>query len=190
MILALDEHTVEADLMAGRLSCGCGGRLAPWSHARPRSIRRRAGSHALVRPRRGRCTACLRTHVIVPAHSLPRRRDATEVIGTALHLAATGPGHRTVAEQLALPPSTVRNWLRRARSLADQLYAVGLRTAHAYDPGLGPITPRPTPLADAVEALGLMASAVVRRLGLVDVSAWSLIAILSGGILSRRVRSG
>lgn len=186
MILVLDERTAEADLAAGLVSCGCGGRVAPWGHARLRSVRQRAGVHMVVCPRRGRCKRCGRTHVILPAHSLPRRRDATEVIGTALRLAAIGRGHRAVAEALALPASTVRNWLRRARELADQLYAVGTRTAHAIDATVDTDSPQATPLADAVEALGRMAAVVVRRLGPVGVGPWCLIAVLTGGLLVPR----
>lgn len=190
MIVALDEEGVEADLAAGRLSCGCGGRLAPWSYARTRLVRQRGGPDVAVRPRRARCRACGRTTVVLPAHALPRRCDATEVIGAALHLAAEGHGHRRVAEALGRPPSTVRNWLRRARHLAEELYAIGVHTAHAYDPELAPVAARPTPIAGAVEALAVMARAVVRRLGLVGVSPWRLIAVLSGGLLARPAPSG
>jgi hypothetical protein len=43
--------------------------------------------------------------------------------------------------------------------------------------------PRATPLADAVEALGLAASAAVRRLGWTGTSPWGIIAAISRGLL-------
>ncbi|MGH2881240.1 MAG: sigma factor-like helix-turn-helix DNA-binding protein [Solirubrobacteraceae bacterium] len=44
-----------------------------------------------------------------------------EVIGRALMAAADGVDHRRIAAELGLPESTVRNWLRRARALADEI---------------------------------------------------------------------
>lgn len=190
MILGLKDEAIEADLVAGRISCGCGGRLGPFGHARPRPIRQRDASHVRLQPRRGRCGTCKATQVILPACALPRRRDATEVVGTALYLAARGHGHRSVAATLALPPSTVRNWLRRARRHAEQLYAIGVRNAHDFDANLGPMTVRPSPLTNAVEALGVMARAIVRRVGPLGVSPWCLIAVMSGGLVTPRVASG
>ena len=114
MIVSLYEDKVELDLLAGRLSCACAGRLAPWGHARPRVVRHQDGHHVSSRPRRVICTSCRRTHVLVALAALPRRRDAVETVGAALLKAAGGHGHRVIADQLGLPPSTVRNWLRRA----------------------------------------------------------------------------
>ena len=40
LIVGSDPGRVETELWSGRLSCpGCGGRLAPWGHARQRPIR-------------------------------------------------------------------------------------------------------------------------------------------------------
>jgi hypothetical protein len=44
--------------------------------------------------------------------------------------------------------------LRRARERAGWLRALAMRRALEADPVLGPVTPRRSPLADAVEALG------------------------------------
>lgn len=186
MIVALDED-VESELAAGRLSCRCGGRLAPWSYARTRVVRQRSGAEVAIRPRRGRCVACGRTTVVLPAQALPRRRDATEVIGEALYLAARGHGHRSIAERLARPPSTVRNWLRRARALAEALRCHGLRVAHDCDPMLAPCAAHDTPIANAVESLAVMARAFMRRLGVVGISPWRVIAFKTGGLLVERV---
>ena len=43
-------------------------------------------------PRRGRCTGCRRTHVLLPASVLLRRADAVTVIGVALLAKARGRG--------------------------------------------------------------------------------------------------
>lgn len=187
MIVVLDD--IESELAAGRLSCRCDGRLAPWGHARLRIVRQRNGAQAAVRPRRGRCVACRRTAVLLPAHALPRRRDATEVIGAAVYLAARARGHRSVAEQLARPSSTVRSWLRRARNLAEQLYAHGLAVAHELDPLLASCAARGAPLANAVEVLAVMARASMRRLGVVAISPWRIIVFKTGGLLLARTPS-
>lgn len=77
----------------------------------------------------------------------PCRRDAIEVLRTALHRAAKGQRHRTIAKQPDRPqPSTVRNWLRRARGLAEELHDVGVSKLAAIDPTFGPIVLRATPL--------------------------------------------
>ena len=124
-----------------------------------------------------------RTHVLVPPATLPRRRDAIEAVGAALLKAAGGHGHRVIAYQLGLPPSTVRNWLRRARRRAEHLRGQAVRALFALGGEVPDIEPRATPLADAVEALGLAASAVVRRFGWTGTSPWRIIAAISGGLL-------
>jgi hypothetical protein len=52
------------------------------------------------------------------------------------------------------------------------------------------IEPRATPLADAVEALGLAASAAVRRFGWTGTSPWRIIAAISRGLLLARLPGG
>jgi hypothetical protein len=125
-----------------------------------------------------------------PAASLPRRRDAVETVGAALLKAARGHGHRVIADELGLPRSTVRNWLRRARSRAEWLRCQAIRAALELDGGLPPVTPRTTPLADAVEALGLFSSAVVRRFGWSGTSPWRLIAVMCRGQLLTALPDG
>lgn len=90
------------------------------------------------------------------------------MVGNAFHLAANGQGHRALADQLDRPPSTVRTWLRRDWGLAEELHDAGLRKLAAIDPIFGPIVRRATPLARAVEVLGLVAAPIVRGLVLTD----------------------
>lgn len=183
MILTVHQDRAEAELHAGRLSCECAGRLRPWGHARSRLIRQRDGSHVALRPRRAICTLCERTHVVLPLASLPRRTDAVETVGDALFKAASGYGYRTIARELALPPSTVRNWLRRACGRAEWLRQRAVRAGHDIDICLPFSPPRASILADALDALALAASAAIRRFGWVGTSLWRVIAALSGGHL-------
>src|SRR6266699_3621485 len=97
------EKSVEARLKAGRLACWCGGVLRPWGHARPRQVVTFAGP-AVVRPRRGICRdGCGRSHVLLPAWLLSRRRYAAAVIFAALALRAAGLKAPAVAARLRLP---------------------------------------------------------------------------------------
>jgi hypothetical protein len=52
------------------------------------------------------------------------------------------------------------------------------------------MTPRATPLAEAVDSLGHAAAAMVRRLGLVGVPPWSIITMVSHGNLIGRIQDG
>ena len=191
MIVVLEEAQARRELAAGRLACpGCGGRLRPWGHARARPVRHRDGQRAWVRPRRACCAGCGATHVLLAAVVLPRRADGVEVVGAALLAAAGGRGHRPIAAALGVPPDTVRGWLRRARQRAGWLRALAMRQAFELDPVLGPVVPRRSRLADAVEALGLAVAALTRRLGVLAASSWQVIAALTGGRLLAPLRSG
>ena len=64
-------ESVEARLRSGLLACWCGGMLRPWGHARPRRVATFAGP-AVVRPRRGICRGCGRSHVLLPGFLLSR----------------------------------------------------------------------------------------------------------------------
>lgn len=108
VMVGSDVVEVERRLRAGELFCPCGGGLAPWGHARQRSVRG-AGD---LRPRRARCGSCLVTHVLLAVSCLQRRADGVDVIGAALRAKAAGAGHRRIAQRLDRPVSTVRGWLR------------------------------------------------------------------------------
>ena len=82
VMVGSDSAEVERRLGAGELVCPCGGVLARWGHARPRTVR----GVGLLRPRRARCVACRVTHVllavVVPAAPGRRRRgDRCRVAG-------------------------------------------------------------------------------------------------------------
>jgi hypothetical protein len=54
--------------------------------------------------------------------------------------------------------------------------------AHQNDAELGPIVARASPIADALEALGVAAAAIVRRLGPVE-SPWQVISALTDTLM-------
>jgi Domain of unknown function (DUF6431) len=188
MILVLDEAQATDEIASGEHCCPCGGRLGWWGHARVRVIRQLDGSHTLLRPRRVACAVCRRTQVVLPAWSLPRRRDSTETVGAALLMATEGRGQRTIAAQLDRPTSTVRNWLRGARLAAERLRQTAVVAAYELDAGHAVMGARVTVLAEAVDALGHAAAAAVRRFGLVGASPWQIIAMISRGQLLTPLR--
>lgn len=166
LMVGNDAGAVECDLAGGGLSCpACdGGRLRRWGWARVRVLRRGGGSERF-RPRRSRCGSCGVTHVLLPVRSLLRRRDAAEVIGAALVAKTAGVGHRRIAADLGVPATTVRGWLRRFAARAGFLRGQFMAVAHVLDRDLGRVEPRGSPEADAIEAVGVAASAAARRFG-------------------------
>ncbi len=180
LMVGPDPGVVERELTAGELSCpACCGELRPWGHTR-RWLRDRA-TERVVALRRSRCRSCLGTHVLLPVVTLGRRLDLAGVIGAALVAKAAGVGHRRVAAALGLPRTTVRGWLRRFAARAELVRAQFTALAYALDPELTPITPRGSPAADALEAIGVAARAAARRLG--PAPPWSFAAGASGGRL-------
>lgn len=179
LIVDDDPERVEAELLAGNILCpACGGTLGPWWFSRRRKLRDEEGTLAL-HPRRGRCRSCRVTHVLLPNVALLRRVDTAAVIGGTLMSAAKGLGHRKVADEVDRPASTVRGWLRRARARAGRIEVHFVAWAHVLDPNLDPISPPESPLADAVEAIGVAARAASLRLG--PRPAWAWASVMSGG---------
>ena len=119
----------------------------------------------------------------MPTSTLLRRLDLVEVIGAALLAGATGLGHRRIAAALGRPATTVRGWLRRFGRRAAEVRALVAHLANWYDADLGPIAPRGSPTADAVEALGVAAAAFVRRFGPLGCSPWRLVSGMTGTLL-------
>lgn len=182
-IVGTDAPEVERALLAGELACpDCDGRLRPWSRARERVVRRRR-SEERRRPRRSRCSRCGLTHVLLAEDSLLRRRDAVEVIGAALVAKATGHGHRRVAAELGVHPSTVRGWLRRFAASAEAIRSFFTVLAHHLDPLLAPLAPAGSETADALESIAAAARAAVTRFG--PRPPWAFASAASvGGLLS------
>lgn len=173
---------VVKDLAAGLVACpGCGGRLKRWGFASERKLRTLAGERRL-RPRRTRCSSCRASHVLEPASTVVRHRDAAEVIGTAWLAKVAGAGHRAIAVQLDRPVSTVRRWLRRLAARAEALRTAATWWAHQLDTGTGPLNPAGSALADALEAVGVAVAAATRRLG--PRPPWEAANALTGGLIA------
>lgn len=178
----MSSERLEAALAAGSVSCpDCGQPLAPWGWARERELRTSAGGR-LVRPRRTYCGRCERTHVLLPAGCVPRRRDCAEVIGQALVAKAHGAGHRMIAARLDRPPGTVRGWLRAFARRAEGLRRVGVSSTLEMGDGLALARPSGRPFADALEALACAARACVLRFGRIAAE-WELIVAVCAGEL-------
>lgn len=182
-----EAFSVESDLAGGRLACpGCKGRLRPWGWARERLIRHGTGARrSLVRhrPRRGRCSGCAATHVLLEAGLAARRADAAAVIAAAVEAkAADGTGHRVIAARLGRPASTVRGWLRAfaasAGGIAEEFTALAHRDG-ADAAGLWP-APAPTPAGRALAAVAAYAGVLAARFGVATL-AWQSAGLTAAG---------
>lgn len=192
MIIVVDVDQAEQDLAAGRLACPhCRGALRAWSHAARRRVRQLDAPDLQVRPRRARCAACGATQVLLPASCLPRRADATDVVGAALLAKAQGQGYRRIARDLHRPVSTVRRWLRRATGgQVEWLRRRGVDRAHLLDAEvLAHLEPQRTDLAGALAALGAAVAAWRRRFAR-HATAWTLIGVFTGGRLLGPIPTG
>jgi transposase-like protein len=181
LIVGTDEAAVEVELTSGRLNCPvCASGLRPWGHGVDREVRLRARSERRCF-RRSICRPCQATHVLVPEDTLVRRRHGAEVIGAALTAKARGHGHRRIAKDLDVAPSTVRGWLRRFAAKAVALREHFVRWAHSMDPGHDDLSPGGSAFHDAVAAIGVLGIVAVRRSG--PRPPWSLASYLTGGCL-------
>jgi Homeodomain-like domain len=181
-----DGAAVERRLAQGRLVCpGCGQRLGPWGYARPRVLREQGVARRRLRPRRGRCAGCGRTHVLLPVGVLVRRADAAVVVGAALVAKAAGWGHRRIAVWLGRPASTVRGWLRRFAARAGLWRAAFTTLLCELDPDPPVLEPAGGAVADAVAAILAAAGAVGRRwpVLVVGLSPWELAVAVTWGRL-------
>ena len=161
--------------------------LLGWAAAalglRPAKSRARMrGTRLMVRPRRGRCSSCAATQVLLPADLVPRHADTVQVVTTALLAAHAGVGHRAIATDLGVPADTVRRWLRRVTARAGWLYEQAVRWAHEHDPLPPPIQPTGSSLGDALSAIGHAVMAIRLRLG-VTATPWQLIGRITEGQL-------
>jgi hypothetical protein len=178
VLLCADVAAARADLAGDLLACpSCGiGRLARWGHGRERVIRLPAGAAARLRPDRGRCRSCTRTHILLPSWCAPRRADAIEVIGTGLAAALGGAGSGRIGADLGVPPGTVRGWLRRLRSRAEEMRCFAMFQLGAIG-GTDPALPGPgaSPLHDALNAVAAAAHAAITGYGLSPADLWPLL---------------
>ncbi len=135
---------------------------------------------------RAACSTCAATHVLEPASTVARHRDTAEVIGAAWSAKVGGAGHRRIAVNLGRPVSTVRGWLRRLSARAETLRVAATSWVHDLDPNAGPINPAGSPLADALQAVGVAVAvaAAARRFG--PRAPWETAVAITGGLLGVR----
>ncbi len=190
MIIVRDEELAQQALSAGTLACphtGCDGSVYRDGRARARRVRTRDGGERELRPQRVACRRCGRVNVVLPAWCAPGRCDDAETIGVALLAAARGRGHRWIAARLGRPATTVRGWLRAARSHAEALRVQANVRRDYIEHETEWLRPAGSPLGDAVTAL-LAAAAAAKRFfgaGLCATNVWEFIVLISGGRLLR-----
>jgi hypothetical protein len=122
-----------------------------------------------------------RSHSLLPDVLVTGRVDLVSVIGWALEAKAAGKGHRRIGEDLGVPATTVRGWLRRA-ALCGGSVAARLLAVAASAGGLGRAPPRTGVVATLVASVMVAASAWS---GLSDepVDAWRFAVRHTGGRL-------
>lgn len=108
-------------------------------------------------------------------------------MGTALVQVAKGSGARTVAEQLAVPHSTVRDWWRRARAGAPALLAELLALATSLD--TAPVQVHSDGVAGMLQALEGAWQRARGRLGGRIPGPWDFWSLVSGGLALAANRS-
>lgn len=180
-----DVGLVESRLVSGRVVCpGCRAVLRPWGWARPRTV---FGLVGVLVPRRARCSGCLVTHVLLPVTVLLRRAYGVELIGAAVVARAAGLGHRMIGDQLRVPVTTVRGWLRVMDTRLDSSRVWLLCLARRAGVDQPVPKARGCPWRDLLAALEAARMAVTGRFGLVGVlgpvTVWQMAAACSAGRL-------
>jgi hypothetical protein len=181
VILVLRPGRIEKDLAAGTSSAlGATGRCERWL-GRDRGTSARWTARLWWSGLAGHGVARVATHVLVPAHCLPRRADSTEVVGMALLARADGHGYRRIVADLNRPVGTVRGWLRplQARHLT-WLHRRGVEHTYRHDQEL---LNDQKPHADAPDALGRAVMAFRRRFTTSSAVTWSLVTMFTSGRL-------
>jgi Domain of unknown function (DUF6431) len=186
--------SVEARLAAGRLrSPCCGVVLARWGWARRRVVATFSGPLEL-RPRRGRCHGCGRTHVLLPAVLWSRRRYGAAVIMAVLVLAAApaAAGRAAARPWLAgrdgsrwlVPASTAWSWRSRfaGRAAALREGLMALLPAAAGPGAARALAPAGSAAGDCLAALEAVTAGLRRFGGLAAVAAHEVAAHLTGGM--------
>jgi hypothetical protein len=149
----------------------------------------------VTRPRRARCAGCGRTHVLLPAWLLSRRRYAAAVIFAGLALRAAGAKVAAVAARLRLPSpgrpwqywsvpaSTAGSWLARFASRAGLLRQLFLGVLPLADAQTRPVALAASPPADALAALAAVTAGLRSRFGMDQLAPHEVAAHLTAAML-------
>jgi hypothetical protein len=143
-----------------------------------RSVRHLADVYSIWIPRR-RCSACRRTHAVLPDFVLDHRRDTVDVIGRAVEQKIQGTTAKATGEELGVPATTVRDWLRRHRERAPALIRGLTAWLAGHDPSV-----RWTPTdvdRDAVTVLGAAWQTAHRRFNGRVGQPWEFWNVITGG---------
>ena len=97
--------------------------------------------------------------------------------------AARGQGFRSIAAATGVPADTVRDRLRRFRSLAGRVREHFTRLAGVLAADPVPLDPAGSVLGDAVVAVAAAGAAVAGRWPAIAVSPWELAAVVTVGSL-------
>ena len=158
---------------------GCSRQLTGWG-GYWRWVRTERRPEQRIWIQRGWCAQCRRTQALLPSFLFVRRLDEDAVIGSALSLAAGGTGARTIAQQLALPHTTVRDWWRRACARAPTLLASLLALATSLDSS--PVALRGDGLTGVLETLESAWQRARQHLGARLPDRWGFWSLVSGGL--------
>ena len=130
--------------------------------------------------RRGRCSACRRSHALLPDLVLVRRLDAVAVIGASLARKLTlGLGLRPIAEQLDVPHTTMRSWWHRFQARSPLLLAQC--TALAVDLHGTPVKVNAVGAHAALASLAVAWQRAMVRFGVRIGDLWAFWSRISGG---------
>ena len=130
--------------------------------------------------RRGRRSACRRSHALLPDLVLVRRLDAVAVIGASLAGKLTrGLGLRPIAEQLDVPHTTVRSWWQRFQARSPILLAQYTALAVVLD--ATPVEVNAIGEHAALASLGIAWQRALARFGVRIGGWWSFWSRISGG---------
>jgi hypothetical protein len=129
----------------------------------------------------------MRSHVLLPRFCLGRRVDVVMVIWAALLARALGWGWRRICAAADRPASTVRGWLTRFSSHAEQIRVGFARLERMANAGadMDRLGPAGSPVADVIAQIGAAFAAVRRAVGgaVSTVSAAEMASACSGGWL-------
>jgi hypothetical protein len=131
---------------------------------------------------RGRCTPCDDTHALLPAFVAKNRLDSVETIGLTLEaVCSAARGVQRAADQLGVPSTTVRGWVRRFSQRAPDL-AVAF-SALAIELGADVLTPLADPARHALASIAHCWRAAAALPGWRLVHPWRFCSTVCGGAL-------
>ena len=98
------------------------------------------------------------------------------MIGTGLGAALAGAGYGRIGADLGVPAATVRGWLRRLRSRAEQVRCDAMHQ-FGFIGGADPALPEPSGslLGDALNAVAAAAHAAITGYGFTQADLWPLL---------------